>query len=185
MRSHFFRRRSKIGHFPALRREIENIRISDYKRSICWALFAFALLIAGCGGVTSENGQAAGTANVLAPSLSFQPNKSVTWGNNPNGAPWYWKALSDSFDAVNMGGYLHACLLNNNCMPQAYLSSPYFVGLFSADTDYFIGVSCGPDFDCGGTPYGGSKNDSDLGRIVLATSPLQTYDQGPTRVYSG
>ena len=116
---------------------------------------------------------------------SFQPNKSVTWGNNGNGSPWYWKALSDAFDATNMGGYLHACYGNSNCMPQAYFSNPYFFGLLSADSDYFSGVGCGPDFDCGGSKYGGSKNDSDVGRVVLTTSPVQTFDLMPTRNYGG
>src|SRR4029077_14967545 len=72
---------------------------------------------------------------------SFRSNKSITWGNNNRGGPWYWKALNDAFDSVNFGGYLHACYANNTCIPSAYLSDPYVVGLMSGDTDFFQGVS--------------------------------------------
>jgi hypothetical protein len=110
---------------------------------------------------------------------SFKPVKNVTWGNNGHGSPAWWKSLVDVFDSVNYGGYLFGCYTNSACgISNVYLQNPYFVGVLSGDSDFFLGVGAGPDFDAAG--YGGSHNDSDLGRITLTTSPIQTFDESPT-----
>ena len=111
---------------------------------------------------------------------SFQPTKNVAWGNNGSGSPAYWKPLVDVFDAVNYGGYLQSCYTNTACgINNVYFPNAYFVGLLSGDSDFFLGVGDGPDFDTGA--YGGSKNDSDLGRVTLTTSPMQTFNQAATQ----
>jgi hypothetical protein len=109
--------------------------------------------------------------------------KNLTFGADNNGAPWYYKPLLDVFDAkmaTYFTKYMQAS--NNGNQFQNYKSNPSVIGFMAGDNDFFLGVGPGPDFDAGSnTEYGGGKNESDLGRIVLATSPLQTFNPTPAQ----
>jgi hypothetical protein len=100
------------------------------------------------------------------------------WGTNSSSYIYYYKPLVDVFDVVNFRGYLTASFAKDSGF-RNYMSSLYFVGMAPGDSDYLIGFGDGPDFDAAG--YGGNHNDTDLGRIVLVTSPIQTFDHSATQ----
>src|SRR6266478_2354478 len=111
-------------------------------------------------------------------SSSVRPTKNIVWGTNSSSYIYYYKPLIDVFDVVNFRGYLAAFFAKDSGF-KSYMSSPYFVGMAPGDSDYLIGFGAGPDFDAAG--YGGNHNDTDLGRVVLVTSPMQTFDHSATQ----
>jgi hypothetical protein len=108
--------------------------------------------------------------------------KNLTWGVNASGAPWYFKPLLDVFDP-NLVIYLTAYMRSNSDQNSfhSYKNNAHVVGVMIGDNDFFLGVGPGPDFDAGGNRYGGGKNESDLGRLVLTTSPIQTFNPSPAQ----
>lgn len=108
--------------------------------------------------------------------------KNLTWGSNASGAPWYFKPLLDVFDdnlVVYLTAYMRSNANQNNF--QGYKNNAHVIGVMIGDNDFFLGVGPGPDFDAGGNAYGGGKNESDPGRLVLTTSPIQTFSPNPAQ----
>ena len=111
-------------------------------------------------------------------SSSVHPVKNIVWGTNSDSHIYYFKPLIDVFDRSDLSGYL-AALFEKDSGFKRYAASPYFVALAPGDSDYLIGFGAGPDFDAAG--YGGNHNDTDLGRVVLVTSPMQSFDHSATQ----
>lgn len=108
--------------------------------------------------------------------------KNLTNAVDGHGAPWFYKALLDAFDS-SMVTYFNAYASSPNS-PNAfpmYQNNPNVIGAMIGDNDFFLGVGPGPDFDTAFAPQGTSngKNESDLGRVVMAAPAIITFDPIP------
>jgi hypothetical protein len=92
--------------------------------------------------------------------------KDLVWGINSryNG----WRASSLDFFDGNFAQWLQGFLAKDGAA-QSYKNSPWVIGLFFDDTDYFWGMGAGPDINTGHVTY-------HLGYITLITSPSQTFN---------
>lgn len=99
------------------------------------------------------------------------PIKDEISGTNSNYSGWRGGALYDMFDpALNTEWTSELANTNNLAMQQIVNNSPYLLGVFTDDSDYFFGSGAGPDFATGHTS-------ANLAWVTLITSPVQTYTQ--------
>jgi hypothetical protein len=99
--------------------------------------------------------------------------KDLLWG--VNGHYTEWKAASLDFFDANFGRWLNTYLAKDS-YAQRYKNSPWVIGLFLDDTDYFWGLGAGPDVNTGHVTY-------HLGYITLITSPVQTFNHNATNYH--
>lgn len=100
------------------------------------------------------------------------PMKNLSWGLNANYSGW--RASTMDFFEPDFAVWLDGFFATDQAF-LAYKKEPSFVGIFLDDTDWFWGMGAGPDYHT--VPPG--KNNSDVGYIVLITSPVQTFDPDP------
>jgi hypothetical protein len=105
-----------------------------------------------------------------------QPVKDIMAGVNGNYNGWR-AASMDVYDP-SYGYWLNNFFAKNSSV-QTIATSPWTIGVFLDDTDYFYGMGAGPDFHT--IPAG--KTNVDLGYLNLITSPIQTFN--PQGTYAG
>ena len=97
------------------------------------------------------------------------PVKSIMWGVNSSYKAWRsW--VPDVFDN-NLHQWWQTDLQNNPSLAVIRNNSPWLLGIYTDDSDYFWGSGAGPDFSSGG------HTNANLGWITLISSPVQTYQQ--------
>jgi hypothetical protein len=118
-----------------------------------------------------------------------EPIKDEISGTNDNYTTWRGGALYDVFDpGLNTEWQKELGNSSQPSMQQILNNSPYLLGVFTDDSDYFWGSGAGPDFATGHT-------NANIAWVTLITSPVQTYIQSTpfqgkpflyqtTRVYS-
>jgi hypothetical protein len=100
------------------------------------------------------------------------PIKDEISGTNGNYTGWRGGALLDVFDPGLNTEFQKE--LANTSQPSTQLlvnNSPYLLGVFTDDSDYFTGSGAGPDFVAPG------HVNANMAWITLITSPEQTYIQ--------
>jgi hypothetical protein len=103
-----------------------------------------------------------------------RPMKNMLYGMNKNYKGWP-ASVMDFFEPQFgswMAGYFADTTVNG---VHRYLTSPWVVGVFLDDTDWFWGMGAGPDFH---TIPSGHTN-SHVGYMTLITSPMQTFNPDP------
>ena len=100
------------------------------------------------------------------------PVKNMLYGLNKNYKGW--PASIMDFQDAEFGHWLDGYLGTNTAV-LTYTKSPWTVGLFLDDTDWFWGMGAGPDFH---TIPAGHTN-SHVGYMTLITSPMQTFNPDP------
>jgi Putative Ig domain len=109
-------------------------------------------------------------ASVNREGFLTSPIKDEISGTNNNYQAWRGGAMYDNFDpelSVEWQKELRSTQPSNR---QIIGNSPYLLGVFTDDTDFFMGSGAGPDFATGHT----NPNPS---WVTLITSPVQTYSQ--------
>lgn len=104
------------------------------------------------------------------------PMKNLFWGINGHYAGWrssFWDVFEPQY-AVWLKGFFANDAVGTGW--NAYKSSPYFAGVLLDDQDWFWGMGSGPDFHS--IPQG--KTNSNLGYMVLITSPMQSFNADPS-----
>lgn len=102
--------------------------------------------------------------------LAQQPVKSIMWGVNSSYKS-YRAWIPDVFDD-NLNQWFQKDLQTNTGLAVLRNNSPWVLGIYTDDSDYFLGSGAGPDFGSGG------HTNANLGWIALIASPVQTYNQG-------
>ncbi|MFZ0640652.1 MAG: hypothetical protein WA020_11870 [Candidatus Acidiferrales bacterium] len=99
-----------------------------------------------------------------------EPIKEIIQGvNNTYYTSWRGDPLYDGFDP-KLVTEVDDELVNGN-HTDITGNSPYLLGVFHDDSDYFWGSGQGPDFYSGHGP-----TDANIGWLTLLTSPVQTYN---------
>ena len=93
--------------------------------------------------------------------------KDVMNGVNSNYKRWR-ATVPDVFDPV-LARWWSNDLRNNRSLENVRDNSPWLLGIYTDDSDFFWGSGAGPDFTAGG------HNNPNLAWMVLITSPTQTY----------
>jgi hypothetical protein len=99
------------------------------------------------------------------------PIKDLTWGTNPS-TGITWRAANGDFFDPSYAPYITAYMTNDTFGFQQYKNSPWVIGLFVDDTDFFFGMGAGPEVNTGYATY-------HLGYQTLVTSPMQTFTANP------
>ena len=97
-----------------------------------------------------------------------EPIKDEISGTNDRYNSWRGGALYDAFDPKLSTEWQKELANRNHADIRS--NSPYILGIFSDDSDFFFGSGAGPDYPTGHT-------NSNIGWITLITSPVQTYTQ--------
>lgn len=96
------------------------------------------------------------------------PLKDLSNGMNANYRA-YRATIPDVFDPV-LGQWFEKDLRVDSGMADVRNNSPWLLGLYTDDSDYFWGSGSGPDFTAGG------HSNANIGWMALITSPTQTLD---------
>ena len=102
------------------------------------------------------------------------PTKDLMWGINTNYTGW--RATFLDFYDPNFATWLDN-YFGHDPGAQSYFGSPWVIGLFLDDTDWFWGMGAGPDFHT--IPEG--HTNSHLGYTTLISSPVQTFNTDPSK----
>lgn len=102
--------------------------------------------------------------------LASGPVKDIINGTNSHYTTWRGGALSDVYDP-NLHQWWQAFLKSGRGGAQPLrANSPWVLGVFTDDSDYFWGSGAGPDFTVGHT-------NANPAWTTLISSPVQTYTQ--------
>lgn len=96
--------------------------------------------------------------------------KDIMNGVNGNYAA-YRAMLPDVFDP-NLDQWWRGELADRR-MPNVVTNSPWILGVFTDDSDYFWGSGAGTDFPT----YPSGHNNANIGYLAMIASPTQTYEQ--------
>ena len=99
------------------------------------------------------------------------PLKDEISGTNGNYTAWRSAALYDVFDPGLNTEWTNELQSTQPANQQILNNSPYLLGVFTDDSDFFFGSGAGPDF-----PAQGHTN-SNMAWVTLITTPVQTYLQ--------
>ncbi|MGB6874402.1 MAG: Ig domain-containing protein [Candidatus Acidiferrales bacterium] len=99
------------------------------------------------------------------------PIKDEISGANSNYTAWRGGAMFDVFDPNLNTEWTKELQSTQESTQEMLNNSPYLLGIFTDDSDYFIGSGAGPDF---GSP---GHTNANMAWVTLITSPVQTYIQ--------
>jgi len=98
------------------------------------------------------------------------PLKDEISGTNNNYTAWRPAAVYDVFDPALNAEWTQELQSTQPSNQEILNNSPYLLGVFTDDSDFFFGSGAGPDFPAGHT-------NANMAWITLLTTPVQTYSQ--------
>ncbi|MGH9728530.1 MAG: putative Ig domain-containing protein, partial [Candidatus Acidiferrales bacterium] len=102
-----------------------------------------------------------------------EPIKDEISGSNNNWTGWRGGALFDVFDPKLSTEFQNDLLRADPSITQVTSNSPYLLGVFTDDSDWFTGAGAGPDF-------AGGKTTNNPAFTTLLTSPVRTFAESPS-----